>query len=139
MIKNLRAYKFKINLFVAVVLFFNAIAPLSVVAKEFSSSSDTEIEALYGDKILICTPAGFKYISIDELNDLESNGQNTDQSHCPLCQISVFSTILSLVDISSFNAFSDAILDQTIYEENDLPLSSALARNIKARAPPISL
>lgn len=136
MIKNLRAYTVNINLFVAVVLFFNAIAPLSVVAKELSSSGDTGIEALYGDKILICTPAGFKYVSIDKLNDLDSSGQNVDQSHCPLCQISVFSTILSLVDISSFNAFSACSLDQEIYEENDLLLSSALFRNIKARAPP---
>lgn len=136
MIKNLRAYTVNINLFVAVVLFLNAITPLSVVAKELSSSGDTGIEALYGDKILICTPAGFKYVSIDELNNLDSSGQNVDQSHCPLCQISVFSTILFLVDISSFNAFSAYSLDQEIYTENDLLLSLALASNIKARAPP---
>lgn len=136
MIKKLRAYTININLFVAVVLFLNAIAPLSVIAKELSSSSNTGIESLYGDKILICTPAGFKYVSIDELNDLESSGQNADQSHCPLCQISVFSTILSLVDISTFNAFLDYSLAQKIYAKNDLLLSYTNARNIKARAPP---
>lgn len=139
MIKNLRAYQFKINLFVALVLILNAFAPLSVVAKEFSSAKEVGIEALYGDNILICTPTGFKYISIDELNDMEKNGQSSDQSHCPLCQISAFSTILALIEFNAFNVPSNYGSVQTIYVEDDLLLSPSRTRNIKARAPPVSL
>ncbi|MDG1857948.1 MAG: hypothetical protein P8I94_02520, partial [Emcibacteraceae bacterium] len=68
MIKSLRQHKFAINILVAAAVILNAMAPLSVVAKEYFASDNASVEMLFGNKILICTPTGFKYISIDELN-----------------------------------------------------------------------
>ena len=139
MITKFSAFKFRINIFVALVVFLNAIAPLSVVAKELSTSADTGIEALFGEKILICTPTGFKYISIDELHDLQHGDQNAAQSHCPLCQINVFSSLLALVDFGSINFISDHQSDHKIIVESDLFRPGLLFGSVNARAPPIFL
>lgn len=59
----------------------------------FKANSEEEIatlEKLYGKqgKILICTSYGFKYVTIEELQNGDSNGSpHNDESHCPLCII----------------------------------------------------
>lgn len=61
------------------VLLFHFLAPSLAIAKS-SPNSDN----IFGNKILICTSEGIKYISKDEL---PSDKQILVKKHCPLCRI----------------------------------------------------
>lgn len=139
MISAFKHYKFSVNLLIAMIVFLNAIAPISVVARELSGSDDTTAEALFGDKILICTPTGFKYISIEELNDRQSGGRDQQQSHCPQCLIKVSATVFTTVEFdNSFEIEYRNTTDQVnITKSEQDPISISSASN--PRAPPIFL
>lgn len=139
MISKFSDYKIKVNIFVALVVLINAFAPLSVVAKEMFLSDDTSVEALFGEKILICTPYGFKYISIDTLNDHKKGDQQEPSSHCPLCQISVLSSILYQVDFSRYFEFEDREKDKSIFVATPFLKSMSLFKAANPRAPPVFL
>ena len=124
------------NLFVAFVVFLNAMAPLSVVAKDFSNSDDATAEALFGDKIVICTPTGFKYISVDELNDRQNNGSDNAQNHCPLCLIKISSFVLNAVDLDSSFDFEIINAEQKIFVADFSDKSANLISSTNPRAPP---
>ncbi len=132
-------YRIKINVFVAMVIFLNAIAPLSVIAHEVSNAEGSAREELFGDKILICTPMGFKYISIEELNERQSNGQDGQPYHCPLCLINVAAHILIAVDLSTIFEIENQSSDIQIYDIEQWLISTSFSSAAKPRAPPILL
>jgi len=123
----------------ALAVFFNAIAPLAVVAKEFSASDNMSVESLFGDKILICTPSGFKYINIDELHENQNNGGNGQQSHCPLCQINAPAHILFAIDLTDSFEFEYRNPANQFYETKQSQKLKSLLSTAKPRAPPFFL
>lgn len=140
MMTNLfKHYRIKINIFVAMVIFLNAIAPLSVIAHEVPNDESLATEALFGDKILICTPMGFKYISIEELNERQNNGQDGQPYHCPLCLINVAAHILIAVDLSTIFEIEYQTSDNQIYDIDQSLNSKSFSSAAKPRAPPILL
>lgn len=118
------------------VVFLNAIAPLSVVAKEFSASDELAAEALFGNRIIICTPIGFKYISIDELHNRQNKGEEEQQSQCMLCQINVSAAILAAVDLSSQFEIEFFNTTRQIYVTDFLQKPTILFNASNPRAPP---
>lgn len=129
-----------INFLLVMALFINAFAPFSVVLNQFRHNDDSSIEALFGDKILICTPFGYKYISIDELDEMDIDKNNTPNanSHCSLCLITTDDekTFLfefkTLIEIEILHARSTFIRIRTV-------LKSITAYSIAIpRAPPFS-
>lgn len=127
------------NIIIALAFFLNAIAPLSVVAKEFSTSDNVATESLFGDKILICTPTGFKYISIDELNASQNGNQNGPQNHCLLCQISMSGNILYAIDLTNTFEFQYYKSAQKINDAELYLKPTSVFNTSKPRAPPVFL
>ena len=69
-----------------VMLPFFAIYNLPAASAHESSVSNAEdLASLFGDKVLICTPDGFKWVSWKDLN----NGKEHPHSEfkCPLCYV----------------------------------------------------
>lgn len=139
MIESLRHHKLTINLLIALAVFLNAIAPLSVVAKEFSATDSVSSESLFGDKILICTPTGFKYISIEELHERQNNGQDDSQTHCVLCQINAPVNILVAIDLANVYEFEFRNSASRFYGTNQLQKPNSIYSDAKPRAPPLFL
>jgi len=139
MIDSLRHNKFAINLIIALAVFLNAVAPLSVVAKEFSAQNNVSTESLFGDKILICTPTGFKYISIEELHERQNNGENEQQTHCLLCLIKTSENILIAIDLLNFSDFEYLNLEKRFFNINWLQKPHSIFSAAKPRAPPFFL
>ena len=131
--------KFAVNLLIAAAIFLNAMAPLSVVAKEISPADTASIDALFGDKIVICTPTGFKYVSIDELNERQKTGQDNSENHCPLCLINAFDTIqftLSSENSFEFQYFYSA---RKFYNTERAQKPEPFLNSARPRAPPTIL
>lgn len=139
MMNIFKDYKIKINIFVALVVFLNAIAPLSVIAHEVPSAESSVTEALFGDKILICTPTGFKYISIEELNERQNKGQDGQQNHCPLCLINVAAYILVAVDLGTLFEIEYQTSGNQNYDVETSLTSKSFSSAVKPRAPPFLL
>ncbi len=132
-------YRIKINILVALVVFLNAIAPLSVIAHEVSNVESATTEELFGDKILICTPMGFKYISIEELNERQNNGRDGQPYHCPLCLINVAAHILIAVDFTTIFEIEYQNSGKQIYDTKQSLTSKSFLSAAKPRAPPFLL
>ena len=92
-----------VNLLLVIALFFNAFSPFSVVLNQFWQDDTSAIETLFGDKILICTPFGYKYVSLDELDETDMGHDEIPDtnSHCSLCMITMDHEKLYLVDFTS--------------------------------------
>ena len=103
MIEAFRNSKFAIQTLLTMVLFFNAVAPLSIVITQFYSVDEASAESLFGDKILICTPSGYKYISFDEFEENSGKENNEQLSHCSLCLINTDSANYYLPDTHILN------------------------------------
>jgi len=87
--KNImQRYRHPVNLLLTLALFLNAIAPLSF-ALAHNADQNSGIEELFGNKILICTPLGYKYISLDEFKNGAAPEDHDTRPHCPLCVINM--------------------------------------------------
>ncbi|MBL4602521.1 MAG: hypothetical protein JKY84_07240 [Emcibacteraceae bacterium] len=136
MIDILRHNKHAISTLIAVVVFFNAIASLSIVVKQVSNSGETSVESLFGDKILICTPTGFQYISFDELQKRQNNEQ---QYHCAHCQINASVNILFAIDLSDLFAIAFRNSANQFYVATQSQKIKTIYSAARPRAPPFFL
>lgn len=68
-------------------LLFNGVLPAYSSVPTFSEEDKAALKELYGGdaKVLICTSFGFKYVSLDELEKEQGQGETSPQEHCPLC------------------------------------------------------
>ncbi|MDG1997444.1 MAG: hypothetical protein P8J14_13175 [Emcibacteraceae bacterium] len=90
------------NFFLVLALFINAMAPLSAVFSNPTHEDDAAIEALFGDKILICTPLGYKYVSLNELDGMSDEQKQNSSSHCSLCLITTGDDKAYIADLNTF-------------------------------------
>ncbi|MCC3861658.1 DUF2946 domain-containing protein [Pseudemcibacter aquimaris] len=134
MLRIIRHYKLNINMFAALVILINALAPLSVAAKDLSG-----VEDLFGDKIIICTPTGIKYVSIDELNGLTSSDQDQSQSHCPLCLIKVSASVLYAINLSDAYEIEHRKSNGQVFSADHINRSASIIGAANPRAPPAFL
>ena len=54
------------------------------------AAEKSELSSFFGDKILICTSDGFKWVTWEELQNEENEHPDPNQKHyeCPLCYVS---------------------------------------------------
>jgi hypothetical protein len=102
--KNLvQKYKRIANLLVIFAFLINASIPALGTIARSSSTSDTSYEAMLGGKILICTPSGYQYVSIEDIGNKKTPNQTGKLSHCPLCAIELASPhFLASTDVDTY-------------------------------------
>ncbi len=139
MFGSIKKYKQIFNLAIVLAVFFNAVAPLSFVVNQFANAEENSADALFGDKILICTPAGFKYISFAELEERQNHGEDEQQSHCSLCQISVDKNVLYILSTKELCLIEFHTTSNQYYITTQTQKSKARYQLASPRAPPIFL
>ncbi len=100
------------------------------------SSSNSNLSSLLGDKILICTSSGFKWVSWDDLQQDNNQTQSHSKYQCALCYLAAnhFKHSVPIQHVAIFyqknirHVFSDA-LDFTA-------IPQPTHRLFLARAPP---
>jgi hypothetical protein len=70
---------------------FNLLLPFFATynLSSVQASSEASLASLIGDKILICTQSGYKWISLSELQGGESVPETEAHFKCPLCFLQV--------------------------------------------------
>lgn len=107
---------------------YNTAAAANVDAKEMSS--------LFGDKVLICSSGGFKFVTWEELAAGKHHDEN-QEFKCPLCYVAVHGVKANSLSnvIALAKPLSDAA-DTTIFRDVDSLKANALAYQRLSRAPP---
>ena len=67
-----------------------------------------DLSALIGDKVLLCTSTGYKWVSLTELQDQESAPETGAHYKCPLCYLNVDKPETIPSDYSTLAAVSPA-------------------------------
>ncbi len=105
------------------------------------SAAEAAQSSVFGDRILICTIDGFKWVSLDELDGEQEGHDRSDQRafECALCYISAYVT-------KDFMASAYEVVEQTSSSEQKLRFGffryarkgRSAAYAYQSRAPPIS-
>lgn len=124
--------------------FVNILLPFAAVYNPSSAQAAQKIEksALFGEKILICTADGFKWVTWEELEQKQGKhpGPGEKQHYeCPLCYIAAHAT-------KDFLPATQVIFTYTITEKqqarlnfsDDVLQSRFSAYAYQSRAPPYS-
>ena len=109
--KNITLYRKIITLTLTIALLFNAVSSLNFSFNV--ASADSGVRSLFGDKILICTSSGLKYISFEDFKKGDYPKDKSTRSHCPLCIV---------------NNASDDNFTLTATKTKSLPISVAKTR-----------
>lgn len=110
---------------------YNTAAAANVDAKEMSS--------LFGDKVLICSSGGFKFVTWEELAAGEHHDED-QQFKCPLCYVAVHGVKANA--LSNVIALAKPLGDASgkiLFRETDSLKASLLAYQRHSRAPPVSV
>ena len=83
----MKTHRKSITLLLTLALLFNAMSPLLFAFNVSPASTDSAAESMFGDKILICTSTGFKYVSIEDFRNGSLPDQKNALPHCSLCII----------------------------------------------------
>ena len=130
----------------AAALLLNALLPFyaaydteTLAVKLAAKAESQTLSALLGDKILICTGDGFKWVTRDDLQ----NGQEQPAQHprlkCPLCYLAVFGVKQILPSVTAALDRVPASIDDVLHPHgNDLRYTSLTYRSYDSRAPPAS-
>lgn len=130
----------------AAALLLNALLPFyaaydseTLAAKLATKAETQELSALLGDKILICTGNGFKWVKRADLQNGEEQPAQHPRLKCPLCYLAVFGVkqILPSV-IASLDHVPASVDDILQPQKNDLQYASLTYRSYDSRAPPAS-
>lgn len=133
----LRVYKNELNLFIVLALLINAFAPLSVAFSNPAAENTNQLEQLFGEKVIICTPFGYKYISLDELQDNQNSSDNEQVLHCAFCSISMTSVIIPMPDKAEFYHVISKSYAPNIIETDISFINSEATNTLAPRAPPV--
>jgi len=70
---------------------FNLLLPFfaSYSLGSAQAASADDLSALIGDKVLLCTSTGYKWVSLGEFLGEEQAPETSDHYKCPLCYLSV--------------------------------------------------
>lgn len=139
---------FRKNITVLMLLAFlmNAVMPaLALGATNSGQASDntelSQLEKLIGERFLICTPEGVKWVTWAELQD--TNIQTDPGSHprCALCVLPTFGTAVGyiLFDATPFPVLRIAKVGHFLPIANDAQFDMFRIRGAFSRAPPQSL
>lgn len=124
-----------IAFFLSTMLPFLAVYDLSQVqAEEFSQSTSTS--SLMGTKILICTPEGFKWVEVEDLQKHKEQQDPHSEMKCALCYLSIKGIKFTAPDTAIAAVYIPSFKYVTRYAP-EVPLGGELfMRAFQTRAPP---
>ena len=108
------------------------------VSEQTGEAGFSATASLLGDKILICTGNGFKWISLSDPQDAPPNEVHP-QFKCPLCYVSAHDLKIPL--ISQVLAIADVpvLVSAVVYAApKKSPTSQRISRGFLTRAPPVT-
>jgi len=120
---------------------FNLLLPFfaSYNLASVQAASGDDLSALIGDKILLCTSTGYKWVSLSELQGEEPLPETGKHYKCPLCYLHVdkpgviysdYSMLLSMSPVFRISTYSG--------EPVENPKTIALLLGRSTRAPPVT-
>ncbi len=102
-------------------------------------ASEKEISSIFGDKILLCTADGFKFVSWQDLQNGTAPKPHSDIK-CPLCYVTVNGLKATAPAGQITEVYVPNITSSDAHSNYDyLPASEYFHSKLKSRAPPISL
>ena len=84
-------YDYKIRYILVATLFaflLSATTPFYAISKAFSQANNNEestIASVFGEKILICTPSGFKWVNANDIENEGGKGPQSKKHKCSAC------------------------------------------------------
>lgn len=101
---------------------FNLLLPFfaSYSLNSAQAASENELSGLIGDKVLLCTSTGYKWVSLSEFQDEEPAPETGKHYKCPLCYLHVakpatipsdYSMLLSVSSTYQVSTYSGAPVD----------------------------
>jgi hypothetical protein len=145
-VKSIIMYKVKqlrqIGLLLFVAFLVNVTLPYFVgyIAPQATSeqSADQELASLLGDKILICTSEGFKWVSWEDVQSGKEQPKPHTQFQCALCYMAAYGAGSFLVS-QSFDFVLNSSVGSFDYPITGADLVEQFAySNFRTRAPPYS-
>lgn len=98
--------------------------------------SQQELSSVFGEKILLCTADGFKWVSWDELQEQPPAQEHAPKYECALCYVAAQGVALQTVT-PSISAIRHPLVRHVPYHTADASARSlCLAQHLKSRAPP---
>ncbi|MCC7260044.1 MAG: DUF2946 family protein [Alphaproteobacteria bacterium] len=76
-----------IPLVAAFALLLQALLPFAAVYQPVPDATTAERAALFGDKLLICSAEGFRWVRTQDLAEGKAHPQTSSDYKCPLCYI----------------------------------------------------
>ncbi len=125
-----------------VAFLMNAILPFFAVYNLTTDhraelGNSAEVSSLFGDKVLICTEDGFRWVSWEDIESGKENPEPHQEYKCPLCYVAANGTKTVTPDkiiVQDFEFQQDVIYLSYNYFSSPLHLQSYL----KTRSPPHS-
>jgi hypothetical protein len=120
-----------------VLLPFYAVYTLPAANASDSAISTQHLNALFGDKILICTEQGFQWVDVDALEKGEAKPPLHKQLKCPVCYASAFGVKDGIVPLKPVIELRErvAVVQPFILADESFP-PQWRGHSIASRAPP---
>jgi len=131
----------------AAALLLNALLPFyaaydaeSIAAKLSEKAATQELSTLLGDKILICTGDGFKWVTRDALQSGEEQPAQHPRMKCPLCYLAAFGVKQIMPSMTaSLDSIPSSVDDILYSRSNDITHAIATTYSYDSQAPPASV
>jgi len=120
---------------------FNLVLPLFVSSgiNLAQASEPDSLAALIGNKVLLCTTEGYKWVSLDTLSEQSPAPESSGHYKCPLCFLQIDKSI-TVIDSAKLGFYTPVLL-LLAHSEPFVPhrkrLRLLLSR--ETRAPPVSI
>jgi len=104
-----------------------------------AADADPALEALFGDKIVICTPEGFKLVSLSELGgDGGDTSKSAQRYECALCYTAAHGINHIITEDGLVIVYDQLVQSVTYSDIVFLSGSEPACQPKKSRAPPFS-
>lgn len=135
-----------LSLMMLLAFLVNAILPSISLATTASNPAQNDpsiatLQSVVGDRFLICTPSGNKWVSWDELSGENTDPSSTPRPQCSLCTLPTFGTTAALIGFEGIS-LPNVLTRKTVQIQpaTEIHLIDVFRfRGAFSRAPPLSL
>jgi hypothetical protein len=138
-----QGFRKNINVLMLLVFLVNAIFPTYALAysSDIQSASTNEqagLENLFGERILICTPEGIKWVNWSDLQEGQAQGDFNPVAACVLCVLPTFGTTVGNItfDALPLLALPVAKTSHINLPSDEIGIDLFRVRGAFSRAPP---
>ncbi len=123
-----------------IAIMLNALLPFYAISSLASvqAAENNEYSLTFGEKILICTDGGFKWVTKEELQDIDTTFDYGSHLKCPLCYVLAHgqSNLLPADEQAAIYVPTRAAAPKAI-SSFDLTISEIVLLGRFSRAPPV--